>query len=454
MTLYKTTLLALRSLRRNAARSALTVMGIVIGIAAVITMMEIGKGSSSSIAKTIASMGANNLLIFPGTAASGGISFGAGSTLTLTAEDCNAILRECPSVAAAAPIVRARTQVVFQDQNWVPQTIIGTLPAYLEVRDWSNLAEGDSFSEGDVRNAARVCIVGQTIVRQLFRGQSPIGKELRIQSVSFRVVGVLTVKGANAFGQDQDDIVLAPWTTIKYRIAGGSGAGSGAAAGGGSASASTTNSVFPGAPSVFPAPSAAQLLDQPMPVRFANIDQITLSAGSAGEIKQAISQITDLLRERHRIRAGQADDFSVRDMTESANALASTTDLMTRLLMAVALISLVVGGVGIMNIMLVSVTERTREIGLRMAVGAAPKDVLLQFLAEALALCIIGGFAGLALGRGSSLLVKEFLHWPVEASIEAVVASIVVSALVGVTFGFYPAWKASRLDPIEALRYE
>jgi len=452
MTLVKTGTLALEALRRNAARSALTVLGIVIGIAAVIAMMEIGKGSSTSIANTIASMGANNLLVMPGTAASGGVSYGAGSTLTLTAEDCDAILRECPAVEAASPIVRARTQIIYQNENWVPQYIYGITPAYLEVRDWTRMAEGEAFGPGEVRNVSRVCLVGQTIVHQLFHDRSPVGREIRIQSVNFRVVGILSAKGANAFGSDQDDIVLAPWTTIKYRIVGGSG--SGAAAGANAAAASTTSTVYPGGTSVFPAPSASQLADQPMPVRFANVDQVLLAARSAEAIPSAMSQVTDLLRERHRIRPGQNDDFALRDMTESANALASTTNLMTKLLLAVALISLVVGGVGIMNIMLVSVTERTREIGLRMAVGATPGDVLRQFLAEALMLCVIGGLVGLALGRGTSLLVREFLHWPVEASIEAVVAAIMVSAAVGVSFGFYPAWKASMLDPIEALRYE
>jgi ABC-type antimicrobial peptide transport system permease subunit len=452
MTITKTIRTALRGLRRNVTRSALTVLGIVIGIAAVIAMMEIGKGSSGSIASTIASMGANNMLIMPGTAASGGVSFGAGSVLTLTAEDCDAILRECPGVAAAAPVVRARTQVIYQDRNWVPQFIYGTSPAYLEVRDWKDLSDGEMFTPTDIRNASRVCVVGQTIVRELFMGRSPVGKELRVQSVSFRVVGVLSSKGANAFGSDQDDVILAPWTTIKYRVVGSTGAG--AAAGGNAASTATTNSVYPGAPSVFPAASAAQAADLPMPVRFANVDQITASAVAATQIKSAIQQVTRVLRERHRIRSGEPDDFTIRDMTEMANALSSTTTMMTNVLLAVALISLLVGGVGIMNIMLVSVTERTREIGLRMAVGARSRDILRQFLTEATVLCLLGGIVGLAAGRGSAALVNRILHWPVAASVEAIVASIAVSGAVGIAFGFYPAWKASRLDPIEALRYE
>ncbi len=452
MTFAKTLQTALRALRRNITRSALTVLGIVIGIAAVIAMMEIGKGSSASIAKTISSMGANNLLIMPGTAASGGVSFGAGSVLTLTAEDCEAILRDCPAVKFAAPIVRARTQVIFEDRNWVPQFIYGTTPAYLDVRDWKQLADGNMFGDAEVRNASRVCLVGQTIIKQLFDGRNPIGEELRIQSVTFKVIGVLTPKGANAFGMDQDDIIIAPWTTIKYRVV--SGGSSGASAGGNAAATATSNSIFPGTTNVFPPQPDANAAERPMPVRFANVDQLMASAASGPEIKTAMQQITTLLRERHRIRPGEPDDFTLRDMTESANALASTTNMMTNLLLAVALISLVVGGVGIMNIMLVSVTERTREIGLRMAVGARARDILRQFLTEAIVLCLVGGIVGLCLGRGSALLVQKFLKWPVEQSVEAIIASVFVSAFVGIVFGFYPAWKASRLDPIEALRYE
>jgi len=453
MTIRKTLGTAVRALQRNITRSALTVLGIVIGIAAVIAMMEIGKGSSGSIAKTIASMGANNLLIFPGTASTGGVSFGGGSSLTLTAEDCDAILRECSSIAAAAPLVRTRSQLVYQDKNWVPTFIYGSTPAYLTVRDWTQMADGDIFTDADVRNASRVCVVGQTLVRELFGGVNPVGKEIRVKNVAFTVVGVLSPKGANAFGMDQDDILLAPWTTIKYRVSGQS-SGSTTTTTTATTSSNSADSTYPGAPSVFPAASSTQAGDNPMPVRFANIDQVVMAARSGSQIRPAIREVTSLLRERHRLRPGEPDDFSIRDMTESANALASTTNMMTNLLLAVALISLVVGGVGIMNIMLVSVTERTREIGLRMAVGARSRDILRQFLTEATLLCLIGGLLGLALGRGAALMVEKFLKWPIESSIEAIVASIVVSAFVGIVFGFYPAWKASRLDPIEALRYE
>jgi len=454
VTITKTLRVSVLALRRNVTRSALTILGIVIGIASVIAMMEIGKGSSGAIARTIASMGANNILVMPGTAASGGVSFGAGSVLTLTAEDCDAVLRDCPSVAAAAPIVRTRAQVVYQDRNWVPNTIYGTTPAYLDVRGWTPLAEGESFTDADVRNGARVCLVGKTIVRELFGGVSPIGRELRILNVSFRVVGVLTSKGANTFGMDQDDIILAPWTAIKYRVSSSQGAAATAAATSGNTPSTSSGSTYPGGASVFPPVGGTSLSDLATRARFVNVDQIITAARTPGEIQTAIKQITDLLRERHHLRTGDSDDFNMRDMTEMANTLSATTKMTTNLLLAVALISLVVGGVGIMNIMLVSVTERTREIGLRMAVGARTRDILRQFLSEAIMLCLTGGLIGFLLGRASSMLVRKFLGWPVEQSVEAVIASFAVSAAVGIVFGFYPAWKASRLDPIEALRYE
>jgi len=450
--------MALHALRRNIMRSALTTLGIVIGIAAVIAMMEIGQGSSSAVQATIQSMGADNLLVQPGTAASGGVSFGSGSVVTLTPQDAEAIARECPAVGAVAPVVRARTQVVYGNKNWVPVYIYGTTPSFLEVRDWQDLVQGDAFTDRDVRNSSKVCVIGQTLVRELFGDVSPIGKEVRVQNVAFKVVGVLSRKGANMMGLDQDDILLAPWTTIKYRVSGSSLSSvnqSVAVKTDTSQQVNSLNQLYPSTGvALYPTPSAAQAANTPLPVRFTNIDQILTRARSGEEIPAAIEQITRLLRERHRIKAGQADDFSIRDVTEMTRALASTSTLMMRLLLCVALISLVVGGVGIMNIMMVSVTERTREIGLRMAVGARAKDILRQFLVEAVLLCFLGGVVGILLGRGGSLLVTWLLQWPTEPSMAAILAAVATSATVGVIFGYYPAWKASRLDPIEALRYE
>jgi ABC-type antimicrobial peptide transport system permease subunit len=456
---YRTLRMALHALRRNVLRSALTTLGIIIGVAAVIAMMEIGQGSKTAINRTIASMGANNLLIQPGTASSGGVTFGSGSIVTLTPHDAEAIRRECPAVRSVAPIVRARTQVVYGNKNWVPLYIYGTTPEFLDVRDWNSLDEGSVFTDRDVRNGNKVCLVGQTLVRELFQGESPVGKEVRVQNVAFKVVGVLSSKGANMMGLDQDDILLAPWTTIKYRVAGQSLANvnqsAAAAATDPSKQVNTLSQTYPNVqPNLYPVPSPTQAADTPLPVRFTNVDQILVGAASTEEIPTAIRQITGLLHERHRIRAGQPDDFNIRDMTEMTKALSSSTTLMTQLLLCVALISLVVGGVGIMNIMLVSVTERTREIGLRMAVGARARDILRQFLVEAVVLCLLGGAMGIVFGRGGSYLVTLLLRWPTEASLPAIVAAVVVSATVGMVFGYYPAWKASRLDPIEALRYE
>jgi ABC-type antimicrobial peptide transport system permease subunit len=447
---------AFNALRRNVMRSALTALGIIIGVAAVIAMMEIGGGSSKAIQQSIASMGADIIMVQPGTAASGGVTFGAGSVTTLTPEDAEAVLRECPAVRATAPVVRARTQVVYGSRNWVPFFIYGTTPAFLDVRDWEDLAEGEPFTEQDVRNAAKVCLLGQTLVRELFQGHSPIGREVRVQNVAFKVVGVLSPKGANMMGMDQDDILLAPWTTIKRRVAGStlSNVNQSAASAAGSETVNSLSDLYPGQPSLYPVPSAIQLADTPQPVRFTNVDQIMVAAGSTAEVRPAIEQMTQLLHARHRIRAGEPDDFSIRDMTEMTKALSSVTQTMTSLLLCVALVSLVVGGVGIMNIMLVSVTERTREIGLRMAVGARGRDILRQFLVEAIVLCAFGGAFGILVGRGTSVMVRTFKHWPTELSPGAIIAAVVVSVTVGLIFGYYPAWKASRLDPIEALRYE
>jgi macrolide transport system ATP-binding/permease protein len=456
---------ALNGLRRNILRAALTTLGIIIGVAAVIAMMEIGRGSSTAIQKTIASMGANNLLIMPGTASSGGVSFGAGSTMTLTPQDSDALLKEAPAVRATAPVVRARTQVIYGNKNWVPIYIYGTTPAFLDVREWP-VAAGEMFSEQDVRNGSKVCLLGKRIVKELFGGESPVGKEVRVNNVAFKVIGTLTPKGANMVGIDQDDILLAPWTAIKYRVAGttmssanqsatSSSTSSGSTGTDTSQQVNTLSDIYPTKKvKLYPEQSLIQQADTPLPVRFTNVDQIMAAARSTEEIPAAIQQITEILKERHRIKPGDVEDFSVRDMTEMTRALTSTATMMTKLLLVVALISLVVGGVGIMNIMLVSVTERTREIGLRMAVGAWSRDILQQFLVESILLCFCGGIAGILVGRGISILVTAFLRWPTEISLDAILAAFAVSVSVGIIFGYYPAWKASRLDPINALRYE
>jgi ABC-type antimicrobial peptide transport system permease subunit len=450
---------SLRALRRNVMRSALTCVGIVIGIAAVIAMMEIGNGVSTLNQRAIASLGANNLLVMPGQAASGGVSFGAGSVMSLTPRDCDAILQECPAVRAAAPEVRTNGQIVYGNKNWVPMQITGTTPAYFDVRQWT-VAAGALFTDQDVRNSGKVCVIGQTIRKQLFESEDPVGKDLRLSNVTLRVVGVLSRKGANMFGGDQDDIIVAPWTTIKYRISGKTQSGSSAqqtTSSGSSVSGgvNTLNNLYPNtALQLYPVPSDTQAANTPQPVRFPNLNSIQTAATSAREIPLAIKQITAVLRERHHLRDEEASDFQIRDMTELMNTLASTTELIGKLLLIVAAISLVVGGVGIMNIMLVSVTERTREIGLRMAVGARGAHILWQFLVEAIVLCLAGGLMGIGLGRGSSVLVRMILRWPTAISVPAIVVSVLVAAVVGIVFGFYPAFKASRLDPIEALRYE
>ena len=454
---YGTLKTALRALQRNVMRTMLTMLGIIIGVAAVITMMEIGNGASIAIQRTIASLGANTLVILPAAANIGGVNQGIGSMMTLTPQDGDAIINECSAVWSLAPIVRARTQVVYGNRNWVPTYIYGTTPSFLQVREWTGMEEGEAFTEHDVRNSSKVCIVGQTIVSELFGGQSPVGKEVRIRNVAFKVTGVLRRKGANMMGMDQDDIGLAPWTTIKYRVVASSLAAGNQSTTNTSSTTevNTLSQIYPNIQqNLYPVPSSTEQADVPQPIRFANVDQILAAARSGEQIPFAIEQITALLRQRHHIRGADPNDFNVRDMTEITKAMSSTTALITKVLLCVATISLVVGGIGIMNIMLVSVTERTREIGLRMAVGAEPGDILRQFLTEAVVLCLFGGTMGILLGRGSSYIVSSVLHWPTAASVGAIVAAVVVSASVGIIFGFYPAWKASRLDPIDALRYE
>ncbi|WP_029630602.1 ABC transporter permease [Zavarzinella formosa] len=450
-----TFVVAVLALRRNLVRSGLTTLGIVIGVGAVIAMVEIGQGSKMAVADSIQSLGANNLLVMPGQASSGGVSFGGGSNPTLTPTDAEAIVREVPSAVAVAPVVRARTQIIAGGKNWVPLYIYGTTSDFLTVRDWG-VSEGRAFTQQEGAGMSGVCLIGSTVARELFGGApSAIGQTVRVNNTPLQVIGVLESKGANTFGADQDDIVLAPWRTIKFKVSGQSAqtANQSAVAAAGVTGNSSTR--FPSQqPASYPLQSATQVTDYPAPPLPTYVDQILVRIGDESEIAGAMKQITVLLRERHRVRADQPDDFNIRDTAELSNAALATSQLMSGLLLAVAMISLIVGGVGIMNIMLVSVTERTKEIGLRMAVGARPKAILWQFLVEAVVLCLAGGAIGVLVGWGGSWMVRTFLHWRTEQSIPAVLASVGVSAFVGVAFGFYPAWKASRLDPIDALRYE
>ncbi len=455
MKLDKIIFSSLKSMERNLMRAMLTTLGIMIGIASVITMMAIGQGSSYSIQKSIASMGANTIIVFPGSANNAGVTFGSGSLKTLTPQDSDAIRKECPSVLDAAPVIQSRTQVVYGNKNWVPSSIYGTTLDYLDVQNWKQLSKGRVFSDSDVMNANRVCLVGQTIVKELFNGKSPIGKEIRIMNVPFKVIGVLKPKGANMMGMDQDDVVLAPWTSIKYRVANSSLSNTNQSSTSSSTSSTSSRGLYSNSETDFyPEQSESRISNHLLYARFANIDQIVLSGRSSNEVSKAIQEITKVLKIRHHIEDGAENDFTIRSLSELEESLSSSTKAITRLLLCVSIISLVIGGIGIMNIMLVCVSERTREIGLRMSVGAKQYDILSQFLMEAVLMCITGGIVGVLLGSGSSLLVEHVLKWPIMISWGAITLAVAVSVSVGVIFGYYPAWKASRLDPIEALRYE
>jgi macrolide transport system ATP-binding/permease protein len=449
---------ALRSLRRNVMRSALTTLGIIIGVGSLVAIAEIGKGAWTAIRTLLSKTGVDNIVVQAGAVSRNGISLGSGSVKTLTPEDADTILRECPSVDSLAPMIFVRRQVVHGNKNWVPNAFVGTTPGYLRVREWENMDEGECFTEHEVSDAAMVCLLGQTLARELFDEQSPIGQEVYVNDVPLRVVGVLSRKGADIIGEDQDDLLVAPWTTVKFRISSHTGSSDGArdvAQSDFGDGFKTIARRYPrGRPALFPSLSPTRSLDSPQLERLSNVDSILIRAVSTEDIPAAMNQITGVLRHRHGISPGKPADFAVQDFTEVVHAVQSTVGLVATLLVCVALISLVVGGIGIMNIMLVTVTERYREIGLRMAVGARSRDILRQFLVEAVVLCLLGGAAGILAGRGASCLVRLLARWPTEPSMLAILASVSVSLTVGVIFGYYPAWKASRLDPIEALRFE
>ena len=414
MDLYDLVLLSLRTLAKNKLRSSLTVLGVVIGIAAVTTMVSVGQGAGQLIRNEFATFGANVLVVFPASQRAGGVR--QGTVATLTAQDAAAVAGECSAVRAVSPIVGAGgSQVIGGDENWQPKQITGVGPDYPLVRNWT-MASGEFIGERDVNGASKVCVIGHTVAAHLFPDTDPVGQQLRIKNIPFIVVGVLGRKGANLVGDDQDDVVLMPYTTVRKRL---------------SASA------------------------------FANIDLMLVSARSEEQTALAEQQIGDLLAQRHHIPPGERPDVDIRSTAEVATVLNGITATMTAMLSAIAAISLVVGGVGIMNIMLVSVTERTREIGLRMALGARPRDILRQFLVESVVLSSLGGVIGIALGVAASAGVTSLINmvlpsgkWPFVLSIPAAVVALLFAAAVGIFFGYYPARRASRLDPIEALRYD
>ena len=407
MDVMMTVRLANRTLRRNKLRSLLTMLGVIIGVAAVVATLAIGSGARASVQAQIASLGTNVIMIMNGTTSASGVRMWGGSH-SLTYGDAEAIRKECRSVELVATNVRAQAQMVSSSGNW-GTSIQGTTSDFFAIRDWP-VAHGAAFTDADVRGGAKVCVLGATVADNLFPGgQDPVGQTVRIKGLPFRVAGVMSRKGASSMGQsDQDDVVIAPLTTIQRKF---------------------TNT----------------------PTR---VGSILVSAASADRVNRAIEEITELLRQRHRIRPGADDDFVIRSQSEFANAAEETSRTMTLLLLSIAAVSLLVGGIGIMNIMLVSVTERTREIGIRMAVGARSRDIRWQFLVESAFLSLLGGAAGVVLGMAASALITKMARWPTVVSPGAVVLAFVFAAAIGIFFGYYPARQASRLDPIEALRYE
>jgi putative ABC transport system permease protein len=402
--------IALRALAVNKLRSALTMLGIVIGVGAVIVMIAVGAGAQARVEEQIRALGSNLLLVMPGSTTAGGVRLGFGSASTLTEDDVAAINREIPE-ALAAPALRGAAQVIWGNNNWSTQ-IYGTTPEYLDVRQWP-LAAGRGFEAAEMAAAAKVCLIGATVARQLFGDSDPIDQSIRIKRVPFTVIGVLDVKGQSLMGTDQDDLVLVPIKTARSRVLGTASA-----------------------------------------ARNRTVGTIWVKAAQGVGTREVEGQVRSLLRQRHRIQAGADDDFSLRNLAEVMAAQEASSRVLALLLAAVASVSLLVGGIGIMNIMLVSVTERTREIGLRMAVGARTRDILGQFLVEAVTLSLIGGLAGVALGIGTSVLIAQLAGWRIVLSPEAVGLAVAFAFVIGVFFGFYPARKAALLNPVEALRFE
>jgi len=402
--------IALRALAVNKLRSALTMLGIVIGVGAVIVMIAVGGGAQARVEEQIRALGSNLLLVMPGSTTAGGVRMGFGSGSTLTEDDVGAINREIPE-ALGAPALRGSAQVIWGNANWSTQ-IFGVTPEYLDVRQWP-LASGRSFEPGEMAGAAKVCLIGATVARQLFGAADPLDQSIRIKRVPFTVIGVLDVKGQSLMGTDQDDLVLVPIKTARSRVLGTASA-----------------------------------------ARNRTVGTIWVKVADGLDTKVVEEQVRSLLRQRHRIQAGADDDFSLRNLAEVMAAQEASSRVLALLLAAVASVSLLVGGIGIMNIMLVSVTERTREIGLRMAVGARTRDILGQFLVEAVTLSLIGGLIGVALGVGGSVAIAQLAGWRIVLSPEAVGLAVAFAFAIGVFFGFYPARKAARLNPVEALRFE
>jgi putative ABC transport system permease protein len=400
---------ALRELRKNKLRSLLAMLGIVIAVGAVVATVSIGQGAQAKVAAQMASLGSNLLMILPGSMAMHGVSTGAGATQTLTRDDANAIEKELTSsVAAIAPINRTGAQIVYENQNWFTQ-VQGTTAAYLDVRGWT-LAQGEPFGREEVAAAAKVCILGKTVVDKLFPDPSHVvGEQIRVKHVPCKVIGVLAPKGQSSWGQDQDDVVVMPWSTVVRRLIG---------------------------------------------TQSEAVGQLMVSARSPEQVADAQREITLLLRQRHHLSDTAEPDFQIRNLAEMQNAAKENTNTIATLLGSVALISLVVGAIGIANVMLVSVTERTREIGIRMAVGGRGRDILFQFLTEAVVLASVGGVMGLAIGAGVSKWMAMKSDWPTLLSPPAMAGAVLLAGLAGVVAGFYPALRASRLDPIEALRFE